>query len=200
VVDTELEALLVQALLGRAGGTVDLRGVARIGVGEDELADVVQQRGAEELVAVLVLHLAREAVGGRLGGDGVEPEALRHQVPAGGALEEVECGGARGERLDALGREDLDRLRDLGDLALLALGSAVGDPEHGDHERDIGLHRLDHLADRGAILADHPQDPVARLREGRECLECLEGCGEPPAVPFVVASGSGILPCALDGG
>ena len=53
---------------------VDLRRVAGVGVSQDELADVVEQRGAEQLIAVVVLHLARETVGGGLGGDGVEPE------------------------------------------------------------------------------------------------------------------------------
>ena len=193
VVDAQLEALLVEALLGGAGRAVDLRRVAGVGVGQDELADVVQQRGHEELVAVLVLHLARETVGGGLGGDGVEAEALRHQVPAGRALEEVEGGGAGGERLDALGREDLDRLGNAGDLALLALRRAVGDPEHGDHERDVGLDRLHDLADRGAILANDPQNAVARLGQSRERLERLEGSGEPAAVTFVVPSRGRIL-------
>jgi hypothetical protein len=116
-------------------------------VSQDELADVVEQRGHEELVAILVLHLAREAVGGRLRGDRVEPEALRHQVPAGRALEEIEGGCAGRERLDALGREHLDGLGNACDLALLALRRAVGDPEHGDHERDVRLDRLNDLAD-----------------------------------------------------
>jgi hypothetical protein len=52
VVDAELAALVVQALLGRAGRAVDLLRVARVGVHEHELADVVQQRGDEQAVAV----------------------------------------------------------------------------------------------------------------------------------------------------
>ena len=155
----------------------------------------------EELVAVLVLHLARETVGGGLGCDGVKPEALGHQVPAGRALEEVEGCGAGGERLDALRGEDLDRLGDAGDLALLALRRAVRDPQHGDHERDVGLHRLDHLTDRGAVLPDHAQDAVARLRQSRKCLERLERSGEPASVAFVVPSRCGIRPaaCLMEG-
>ena len=201
VVHAELEALLVETLLGRAGRAVDLRRVAGIGVRQDELADVVQQRRAEELVAVLVLELAREPVGRGLGGHRVEAEALRHQVPAGRPLEEVEGGGARGERLDALRREDLDGLRDGRDLALLALRRAVRDPQHGDHERDVGLDRLDHLADRRAVLAHDPQDAVARLGQSRESLERLEGGGEPAPVAFVVPSRCRILARGLlDGG
>ena len=44
VVDAELTALALQALLRGAGVAVDLSGIARIGMDEDELADVVQQR------------------------------------------------------------------------------------------------------------------------------------------------------------
>ena len=60
---------------------VDLAGVARVGVHEHELADVVQQRGDHQAVAVLVAGLAREAVGGALGGDAVQAEALGRGVP-----------------------------------------------------------------------------------------------------------------------
>ena len=52
VVDAELAALVVQALLRRAGRAVDLLRVARVGVHEHELADVVQQRGDQQAVAV----------------------------------------------------------------------------------------------------------------------------------------------------
>ena len=187
----------MQALLGRAGVAVDLRRVAGIGVAQHQLADVVQQRRAEQLVAVLVLELAGQPVRGRLRGDGVEAEALGHQVPARGALEEVERGGARGQRLDALGREDLDRLGDAGDLALLALGVPVRDPQHRDHQRDVGLDSRDDLAHRGAVLAHHPQHAVARLRERREGLECLEGGGQTTAVAFVVGETPGCRRAAV---
>ena len=81
VVDAELAALVVQALLGRARGAVDLLRVARVGVHEHELADVVQQRGDQQAVAVRVAGLGGEAVGGALDGDGVQAEALGRGVP-----------------------------------------------------------------------------------------------------------------------
>jgi hypothetical protein len=186
VVHAQLEALLVQALLGRARVAVDLRGVAGIGVAQHQLADVVQERRAEQLVAVLVLELAGEPVGGSLGRDGVEPEALRHQVPPGRALEEVEGGRARGQGLHALRREDLDRLGDARDLALLALRVAVPDAQDGDNQRHVGLDRRYDLADRGAVLPHDAQDAVARLGEGREGLESVEGGCQTTAVAFAV--------------
>ena len=112
VVDAELAALAVDALLRRAGVAVDLAGIARVGVHQDELADVVQQRGDHEAVAVLVAGLGGEAVGGALRGDAVQAEALGRGVPDGRALEEVEGARAGGERLDGLGREQLDGLDD----------------------------------------------------------------------------------------
>ena len=83
VVDAELAALAVDALLGRARVAVDLAGVAGVGVHQDELADVVQQRGDHEAVAVLVAGLGGQAVGGALGGDAVQAEALGRGVPDG---------------------------------------------------------------------------------------------------------------------
>jgi hypothetical protein len=51
MVHTELEALAVKALLGRACSAVHLRGVAGVCVSKHKLAHVVQQGRAEQLVA-----------------------------------------------------------------------------------------------------------------------------------------------------
>src|SRR5919202_1761764 len=98
VVDAELAALAVDALLRRAGVRVELARVAGVGVHQDELADVVQQRGDHEPVAMLVAGLGGEAVGGALRRDAVQAEALRRGVPHGRALEEVERAGPDRER------------------------------------------------------------------------------------------------------
>src|SRR5207248_8178982 len=119
MVHTELAALTVEPLLGRAGAAVDLAGVAGVGVDQDELADVVKERGDRELVALAELGLAREPLRGTLGGHGVEPEALRRRVPPRDALEEVEDGGAGGERLHATRGEELDGLGDGGNPGAL---------------------------------------------------------------------------------
>ena len=99
VVDAELAALALDPLLRRPGLAVDLARIAGIGVDEHELADVVQQRGDHQPVAGLVAELAGEPVGGALGGDGVQAEALGDALPHGGALEEVERPGAAGDRV-----------------------------------------------------------------------------------------------------
>ena len=62
---------------------------------------------------------------------------------------------------------------------------AVGEPQHGDHERDVGLDGLDHVARRGALLGDQGEHAVARLGERREELERLEGGGQALAVTLV---------------
>ena len=118
VVHAELAALVVQALLGRAGRPVDLLGVARVRVHEHELADVVQQGGDEQAVAMPVVGGGGQPVGGALHGHGVEAEALGRGVPRLAALEEVEHLGGRGEVLHGLGRQDVDRVDDRLDLAL----------------------------------------------------------------------------------
>ena len=104
VVDAELAALAVDALLRRARALVHLLRVAGVGVHQDELADVVQERGDHQAVAVLVADLGGEALGGALRGDAVQAEALRRGLPDGRALEEVEGAGARGDGLHGLGR------------------------------------------------------------------------------------------------
>ena len=85
VVDAELAALVVQALLGRARRAVDLLRVARVGVHEHELADVVQQRGDEQAVAVRVAGRRRRGgrrrAGRRRRAGGSAPGAASHVLP-----------------------------------------------------------------------------------------------------------------------
>ena len=95
VVDAELAALLVDALLGRARAAVHLCGVAGVGVHQHELADVVQQARDGQAVAVLVADLGGDAVGRVLGRERVQAEALGRGVPDARALEEVEGAHAR---------------------------------------------------------------------------------------------------------
>src|SRR6185436_21164187 len=91
--------------------------VARVGVHEHELADVVQQGGDQQAVAVGVAGGRGEAVGGALYGDGVQAEALGRRVPRLAALEELEGLGVGREPLDGLRREHLDGTYDRLDLA-----------------------------------------------------------------------------------
>ncbi len=188
VVDAELATLAVDALLGRAGVAVHLAGVAGVGVHQDELADVVQQRGDHQAVAVLVADLGREAVGGALRGDAVQAEALGRGVPDGRALEEVEGARAGGERLDGLGREQLDGLDDRLDAAAGAALDLVGEAQDGDHERDVGLDGGDDLAGRDALGGHEAQQAVARLGERGEGLERLERGRQATAMALVVAA------------
>ena len=50
----------------------------------------------------------------------------------------------------------------------LAPSMLVGEPQDGDHERDVGLDRRDDVARRRAVLGDQRQQAVARLGERRE--------------------------------
>jgi hypothetical protein len=95
---------------------------------------------------VAVARGGGQPVGGALDRDGVEAEALRRRVPRLAALEELERLGAHHEPLDRLGREQLDGGDDAFDLAALGALGAVGEAQDRDHERDVGLDRLDDVA------------------------------------------------------
>ena len=58
VVDAQLSAFALEAVLGRPGVAVDLTRVPRVRVHEHELADVVQERGDHQPVSGLETDLA----------------------------------------------------------------------------------------------------------------------------------------------
>ena len=92
-------------------------------------------------------------------------------------------------RLDGLGREHARRPATIDSTRprVRAL-DLVGEAQHGDDERDVGLDGGDDLARVDALLADEAQDAVARLGERREVLERLEGGRQAAAVALVVAA------------
>ena len=188
VVDTELTALAVDALLRGAGTLVDLGRVARVGVHEDELADVVQERRDHQAVAVLVAGLGGEAVGSALRRDAVQAEALGRGVPDGGALEEVVRAGAGSESLDGLGGEELDRLDDALDATARATLDLVGQAQDGDDEGAVRLDGRDDLGGGDALLGDKTQQPVPRLGKSGERLERLEGGSQTATMTLVMAT------------
>src|SRR6201999_1946421 len=98
VVDPQLLAFVAQPLLGRARGGVEVDLVARVQAGDDEATDIVEERRGGELVAFDPADRAADLVGGALGGEGMDAEALRLQLPAATRLEEVEARRRAGER------------------------------------------------------------------------------------------------------
>src|SRR3954454_13807302 len=89
MVDAQFASLGLDPLFGSPGAAVDVARIAGVRVGQHELADVVEHRRDEDLVAVLVLERARHMVGGALRRDRVKADPLRGRIPDGGALEEV---------------------------------------------------------------------------------------------------------------
>ena len=160
------------------GVEVDL--VARVQAGDDEAADVVQQRRHGELVAFDPADDAADLVGGALGGEGVDAEALGLQLPAAVGLEEVEAGRGAGDRQHAGGLQHLDRLGDAADAAGDD-AAAVGEAKDGDRQGDVGLDRFDQLADAGGLGGRGGDHPLAGLDQDREALDRLEGLGEAAA-------------------
>ena len=190
VVDAELAALAVDALLGRARALVDLLRVARVGVHQDELADVVQQRGDHQAVAVLVADLGGEALGGALGGDAVQAEALGRGLPDGRALEEVE-GARRARRAPARPRA---RARSIGLRRSTRRGRGCG-PRPGWRARSTAITSATSASTAAtisptlsALLADERAARGRATRRARGSLERLERGRQAPAVALVVAA------------
>ena len=108
VVDPELVAFFAEAFFRGIGGGVEVGARARMEAHDHEAADVVKEGGDGELVAVGPADRATDLLGGVLGREGVDPEALRAQVAGPVLLEEVEdLGGAR-DRQHPGGLEDVD--------------------------------------------------------------------------------------------
>ena len=71
-----------------------------------------------------------------------------------------------------------------------ALG-AVGEAQHGDDQRDVGLDGGDDVGGGDVLLGDHREQPVARLGERGEGLERLEGQRQAAAVTLVLVALAG---------
>ena len=119
-----------------------------------------------QAVAVLVADLGREPVGRVLGGQRVQAEALGRRLPDARALEEVECAHARGERLHGLRREQLDGRDDRVDAPAPAL-HLVGQAQHGDDQRDVGLDGGDDVGGGDVVLGDRPPAAGCATRPAR---------------------------------
>jgi len=79
-----------------------------------------------------------EAVGGALDGDGVQAEAFWRRIPRLAALEELEGLGVRGQPLDGLRREHLDRADDRLDLAAARADLRAAEPAVIEAAHDRG--------------------------------------------------------------
>ncbi len=173
-----------------------LLGIAGVGVHQHELADVVQQRGDQQPITVRIARGGREPVGRALDRDGVQPEALGRGIPGLAALEELEGSRARHECLHRLGCEHLHGGDDALDLTAPRGLGLVGQPQHGDHERDIGLDRLHEVARRRALLSDEREYAGARFGQRGKQLERLERRRQSFAMALVARGADLRMRCA----
>ena len=148
VVDAELASLALDPFLRSSRPAVDLARIAWIRLDENELANVMHERGDHQPIRVVVADLLGQTVGSPLRGHRVQPEALGNALPHGRVLEEVKRPGAAGDRVDGLGREHLDPLYDAVHAPVQRPLHSVREPHHGDRQRDVGLHRGHDLAGR----------------------------------------------------
>ena len=105
----------VDAVVGRAAAAVEALGVAGVQAGEHGPADVVEDRGEGELVAVAVAGDLGDPVGRPLDRKGVQAEAVGRERHLAVAVEEVVAGGRAEDRLDGAGAEALDGIGDAAD-------------------------------------------------------------------------------------
>ena len=195
VVDPQLLAFVAEPLLGGARGGVEVDLVARVQAGDDEPADVVEERRRGELVAFGPADGAADLVGGALGGERVDAEALRLQLPAAVGLEEVEARRGAGDRQHAGGLQHVDRVGDAGDAAR-GHAAAIGEAQHRDRQGDVGLDRFDQIADARRLGGRRGDHPLAGLDQDREALDRLEGLGQAAARRGRAAAVAALRPSA----
>ena len=137
VVDAELAALLGDPLVGGGAAAVEALGIAGMEARQHRPADVVEDRGEGELVAVADAAQLGDPVGGPLHVEGVEAETVGGEGEAAVPIEDVVGGSRAQDRLDRTGAEPLDPVRDAAD-APPALELA-GRPDDRAGEADVGL-------------------------------------------------------------
>ncbi len=167
--------------LGDSVGVRHAPEVVGVRVRHHDLAEVVEQRGYQQLVRARMVDLAGDHVGGPGNRNRVKTEALRGHLPARDSLEEpVDADPAR-ERLDSLGRE---RAHSFGHRRYAIAPPLIGvrQAHHGDDKRDVRLDRGDELLLTRIRVEQHAQHAVARLGQSRHRVQALNRSRKPVAV------------------
>ena len=167
----------------------NLRRVPRVGVHQDELADVVQQTetsssSRSSYLASFASRSAARSSRPRAGGS-----ALAQHPSRGGRRRSRRCWRARQSASTPAGVSTSTALGTLRSSYCLRRVGPVRDAQHRDHG-DVGLDGGDHVACGGVLLPDEPERAVARLGESRT-LERLERGGEATSMPLVLPSAGG---------
>ena len=191
VIDAQLAPLLVDAVLGRPRAAMDLRGIAGVGVQQHQLADVVQQARGGQAVAVLEADLGGDPVGRVLRGEsacrrkrsGAASHTLERSKKSNVRRRVASACTVCGVSSSTAATTVSTRPRPPLDL--------VGQAQHGDEQRDVGLDRGDHVGGRHVVLGDDRQQPVARLGQGGKRLERFEGHRQAAAVTLVLVALTG---------
>ena len=195
MVDAELAALLVDAFLGRPGAAMHLGGIARVGVQQHELADVVQRlvtvrrsrcsSPTSEAILSAAFWVARAC---RRKRSGAASQTLARSKKSNVRTRLASaCTVGRLEQLDGSGG-GVDA--PAGPLHL------VCQAQHRDRERDIGLDRGHDVGRRHMVLGGDGEQAIARLGERGKGLERFEGRRQAPAVALVLVALTGARRCA----
>ena len=177
VVDAELATLAASAVLGDLPGLAD-RLVIAVELGQDELADVVQQGRDRELVALRQAGDLADPLGGDPHGDAVAAKAFVASGSRPGGLDRVVGLKAQGEVCDAVGVQVFDRLADAAGAPRRSLAVVRGAHDRNRESR-IGLNRLGHLGRRRRLALAQPDEATARLDQGRHLGDSVERVRKP---------------------
>jgi hypothetical protein len=174
VIDAELPALLGDPLVGGCAAAVEPLGVPGVQASEDRTADVVQDGGEGDLVAISDAAHLGDSVGGRLHVQSVQAEAVGSQGEPAVPVEDVVGGRRAQDRLHGTGPEALDAVGDAAD-ASAALQLAGGTNDRAG-QADIGFdHARDLVRRRSAV--DLLESLVAPLLKRRLTLSLVERGG-----------------------
>jgi hypothetical protein len=185
VIDAEFAALLGDPVVGGGPAAVEALGVARVQARQNRPADVVEDRGQGQLVAVADAAQLGDPVRGALDGQSVQSEAIGGEGQSPVAIEEVVGGRGAKDRLDSAWAESLDPIGDTVDSPG-ALDLTGGSDDRG-RETDISLDDGRDLVRRrapGYLL----ESLFTALLQGRLAL-CLVECGGQDA-PAALATGA----------
>ena len=156
VVDAELATLLGDPLVRGRAAAVEALGVNRVEARQHRPADVVEDCGEGDLVAVPDSAELGDPVGGPLHVERVQAERVRGEGEAAVAIEDVVGGSRAQNRLHGAGAEALDPIGDAANAPAALQLAGRADDRAG--EADVGL--------------DHARD-LMRRRPANDLLECL---------------------------
>ena len=185
VVDAELAPLRRARSSGETSRASDVGPVA-VELRQHELADVVDERGDRELVALRQPRDLADALGADPHRDRVAAEALAALRGGARGPEHVVGLDRLGQRAHALDLSDSTASRTPPGAAGRP-GAVVGGAHDRDRQRRVGLDRVGELARGDRLAVAEPEQTTPGLEERGQAADRVERVGQPPAADAAAA-------------